>query len=64
MNTTTHPFTKEEVMAFLDGELSSDHAQSLSAHLDQCPSALHLQLSSEVCLANLLVGRSSHSLSA
>ena len=37
MNTTTHPFTKEEVMAFLDGELSAERTQSLSTHLDQCP---------------------------
>jgi len=36
MSITTHPFTPEEVMAFLDGELSADRAQSLSAHLDQC----------------------------
>jgi type IV pilus assembly protein PilA len=37
MNTTTHPFAPEEIMAFVDGELSADRAQSLSAHLDQCP---------------------------
>ncbi|HEV1993942.1 MAG TPA: DUF4349 domain-containing protein [Candidatus Acidoferrum sp.] len=36
MSTTTHPFTPEEVMAFVDGELSADRTQSLSAHLDQC----------------------------
>jgi type IV pilus assembly protein PilA len=36
MSTTTHPFTPEEVMAFVDGELSADRAQSISAHLDQC----------------------------
>jgi hypothetical protein len=36
MNATTHPFTPEEIMAFVDGELSADRTQSLSAHLDQC----------------------------
>ena len=36
MNVTTHPFTPEEIMAFVDGELSADRAQSLSAHIDQC----------------------------
>src|SRR5882762_9331316 len=36
MSTTTHPFAPEEIMAFIDGELSADRAQSLSAHIDQC----------------------------
>jgi len=36
MSATTHLFTPEEVMAFVDGELSADRAQLLSAHLDQC----------------------------
>ena len=36
MNTATHPVAPEEVMAFLDGELSSAEAQTVSAHLDQC----------------------------
>jgi hypothetical protein len=36
MSTTTHPIAPEEVMAFVDGELSADRAQSLSAHIDQC----------------------------
>ncbi len=36
MSTTTHPFAPEEVMAFVDGELSADRAQSVSAHIDQC----------------------------
>jgi type IV pilus assembly protein PilA len=36
MSTTTHPFTPEEIMAFVDGELSADRAQSLSVHIDQC----------------------------
>jgi len=36
MSTTTHPFTPEEIMAFVDGELSADRAQSISAHIEQC----------------------------
>lgn len=42
MNVTTHPFTPEEVMAFVDGELPADRAQSLSAHLGQCPECREL----------------------
>lgn len=37
MNTATHPIAPEEVMAFLDGELSGDRLHSVSAHIDQCP---------------------------
>jgi hypothetical protein len=36
MSTTTHPFGPEEVMAFLDGELSQANAQAVSSHLEQC----------------------------
>jgi hypothetical protein len=36
MNATTHPFTPEEIMAFVDGELSADRVGLLSAHLSQC----------------------------
>jgi hypothetical protein len=36
MSTTTHPFTPEEIMAFVDGELPADRAHSFSAHSDQC----------------------------
>jgi type IV pilus assembly protein PilA len=36
MSTATHPFTPEEIMAFVDGELSADRVQSFSAHIDQC----------------------------
>ena len=36
MSTTTHPFAPEEIMAFVDGELSADRAQSVSAHIGQC----------------------------
>jgi hypothetical protein len=36
MSNTTHPFAPEEIMAFVDGELSADRAQSISAHIDQC----------------------------
>jgi hypothetical protein len=36
MSTTEHPVAPEEVMAFLDGELSAADAQAISAHLDRC----------------------------
>jgi acetolactate synthase small subunit len=36
MSTTMHSFTPEEIMAFLDGELSTDPVQSLSTHLGEC----------------------------
>jgi hypothetical protein len=36
MNTTAHPVVPEEVMAFLDGELSAAAAQTIRAHLDRC----------------------------
>jgi hypothetical protein len=36
MNTATHPVTPEQVMAFLDGELSSVQAQSVFEHVKHC----------------------------
>jgi hypothetical protein len=36
MNISTHPVASEEVMAFLDGELSTADAQAVSAHVDHC----------------------------
>jgi type IV pilus assembly protein PilA len=36
MNTTKHEFQPEEVMAFLDGELSAGRATALSQHLKKC----------------------------
>lgn len=36
MSTTMHPFTPEEIMAFVDGELPADRVQSVAAHVDQC----------------------------
>ena len=36
MNTTAHPVAPEEVMAFLDGELSAKRAQSVSVHFREC----------------------------
>jgi len=36
MNATTHPVVPEELMAFLDGELSSAQMQSVSTHIEQC----------------------------
>ncbi len=36
MSTSTHPIVPEEVMAFLDGELSEAGAHVVSSHLQQC----------------------------
>jgi len=36
MSTTTHPIAPEEIMAFLDGQLSADRTQSVSAHIATC----------------------------
>jgi hypothetical protein len=36
MSTTTHPFTPEEIMAFVDGELSTEQTQAVSSHIGQC----------------------------
>jgi hypothetical protein len=46
MTATTHPFAPEEIMALLDGELSADRVQSVSAHVERCPecSALATEL--------------------
>jgi len=48
MTAATHPVNPEEIMALLDGELSADHAQTVSAHVEQCPecSALAKELES------------------
>jgi hypothetical protein len=36
MNASTHPVVPEELMAFLEGELSTERTQSVSAHIEQC----------------------------
>jgi hypothetical protein len=36
MSTATHPVSPVEIMAFLDGELSAERAQSVSAHAQTC----------------------------
>jgi hypothetical protein len=36
MNTAAHPVAPEEVMALLDGEISAERTQFVSAHLEQC----------------------------
>ena len=36
MSTTTHPVAPEEVMAFLDGEISAEKSISIAAHLESC----------------------------
>jgi hypothetical protein len=42
MNTVIHPIAPEEVMAWLDGELSEADAQAVSAHLDDCVECANL----------------------
>ncbi len=36
MNTSTHPVAPEEVMAFLDGELSAARSRAVSTHIEHC----------------------------
>jgi hypothetical protein len=36
MNRSTHPFEQEEVMAYLDGELTVERATVVAAHLERC----------------------------
>jgi Domain of unknown function (DUF4349)/Putative zinc-finger len=36
MNSSTHPYEQEEVMAYLDGELLADRAAGVAAHLREC----------------------------
>lgn len=36
MNATNHEFLPEELMAFLDGELSPERSAAISAHLNEC----------------------------
>lgn len=36
MDPTTHPFDREDVMAYLDGELQPERAAAAAAHLEHC----------------------------
>ena len=36
MSISNHPVEHEELMAFLDGELSADRAAEAAEHLEQC----------------------------
>ena len=36
MNQATHPIEREEVMAYLDGELDAAKAAAVGAHIEQC----------------------------
>jgi len=36
MNRTTHPVEQEELMAYFDGELSTERGAAVAAHLEQC----------------------------
>jgi uncharacterized small protein (DUF1192 family) len=42
MNHTTHPIEREDLMAWLDGELSADRAASVAAHVKACEECLAL----------------------
>ncbi len=42
MISTTHPVAPEDVMALLDGELSSAEAEAVSKHIDQCTECAEL----------------------
>ena len=42
MNSSTHPYEREEVMAYLDGELSADRASGVAAHLRECTECAEL----------------------
>jgi anti-sigma factor RsiW len=42
MTTTTHPVAPEDVMAYLDGELSSSEARVVVGHLGQCAACAEL----------------------
>jgi Domain of unknown function (DUF4349)/Putative zinc-finger len=42
MNSSTHLYAQEEVMAYLDGELSADRAAGVAAHLRECAECAEL----------------------
>ncbi len=42
MPTTIHAFSQEEIMAYLDGELSPERALAAAQHLEQCRECQHL----------------------
>jgi anti-sigma factor RsiW len=42
MSSTPHPFTSEEIMAYVDRELPVDRDQSISTHVETCAACLEL----------------------
>ena len=42
---STHPFEQEEVMAYLDGEISADRASEIAQHMQQCAECQELAAS-------------------
>ena len=42
---STHPFEQEEVMAYLDGEISADRASEIAQHMQQCAECRELAAS-------------------
>jgi hypothetical protein len=45
MNTCTHIVAPEEIMAYMDGELSADRAESVGAHVQECADCQNLTTS-------------------
>ena len=45
MDPTTHALNREEVMAYLDGELTAERAAATAAHLEQCAECRELAAS-------------------
>jgi len=42
---STHPFEQDEVMAYLDGEISADRASEIAQHMQQCAECRELAAS-------------------
>jgi len=42
MNIAAHTVSPEEVMAFLDGELTPEEANAVSHHLEECPECAYV----------------------
>jgi len=45
MSNATHPFAPEEIMAYVDGELSAGRAESFASHVDECADCRELAAS-------------------
>jgi hypothetical protein len=54
MNATTHPVAPEEVMAFLDGQLSADRISFVAAHVNECKQCSQIRDSLRHLLQSLI----------